>query len=96
MVEKYHATLCDYINDIRNWKLSVKSCDSLLEAFGKFKQNKNYENIKIKLITKKLNVLIKRSYEYTIKLANYDIELTDDEISFSEDAILDLQNYLEI
>ena len=96
MVKKYHAALRDYINDIRSGELSMKSINRLMDALDELKQNKNYEKIKIELTTEELNVLVNRIYEYTIKLASDNaVELTDDELRFSDNTILNLQNYLK-
>lgn len=96
VVEKYYAALRNYIHEIRSGELSLESIDLLIGAIKELKQNKNYKNIKIELMTEELNVLIDRIYEYTIKLANdNNVKLTDDEISFSDDAIMNLQRCLE-
>lgn len=96
VVKKYHAALRDYINNIRNGDLSMKSINCLLDALEELKQNKNYEKFKIELTTEELNVLVNRIYDYTIKLAdNNSVELTDDELSFSDNVILNLQKYLK-
>ena len=80
VVKKYHTALQDYINDIRNGEVSMKSINRLMDALEELKQNKNYEKIKIELTTEELNVLVNRIYEYTIKLASDNsVELTDDE-----------------
>ncbi len=96
VVKKYHATLRDYINDIRSGELSMKPINRLMDALDELKQNKNYEKIKIELTTEELNVLVNRIYEYTIKLASENaVELTDDELRSSDNTILNLQNYLK-
>lgn len=96
VVKKYQAALRDYINDIRSGELSMKSINRLMDALDEFKQNKNYEKIKIELTTEELNVLVNRIYEYTIKLASENaVELTDDELRSSDNTILNLQNYLK-
>ena len=74
----------------------MKSINRLMDALDEFKQNKNYEKIKIELTTEELNVLVNRIYEYTIKLASENaVELTDDELRSSDNTILNLQNYLK-
>lgn len=95
-VKKYHAALRNYINDIRNGDLSMKSINRLMNSLEELKRNKNYEKIKIELITQELNVLVNRIYEYTIKLArDNSVELTEDELSPSVNIILNLQKYLK-
>lgn len=96
VVKKYQAALRDYLNDIRNGDLSMKSIKRLMDALEELKQNKNYGRIKIELATEELDVLVNRIYEYTIKLASDNlVELTDDELSSSDNTILNLQKYLK-
>ena len=60
------------------------------------RQNKNYKKIEIELRTEELNVLVDRIYEYTIKLASdNNVKLTADEISSTNNAIVNLQRNLE-
>lgn len=95
VVQNYHAALRDYIDDVRSGKLSMESINCLMDSLEELKQNNNYEKIKIELTTEELNVLVNRIYEYTIKLAkDNSVDLTDNELSFSDNILLNLQKYL--
>lgn len=95
VVQNYHAALRDYIDDVRSGKLSMESINCLMDSLEELKQNNNYEKIKIELTTEELSVLVNRIYEYTIKLAkDNSVELADDELSSSDNILLNLQKYL--
>ena len=95
VVQNYHAALRDYIDDVRSGKLSMESINCLLDSLEELKQNNNYEKIKIELTTEELSVLVNRIYEYTIKLAkDNSVDLADDELSSSDNILLNLQKYL--
>lgn len=50
----------------------------------------------LEMTTEELNVLVNRIYEYTIKFASDNsVELTDDELTFSDNTILNLQKYFK-
>ena len=96
VMKRYHAALRSYIEDIRNGELSMKSINRLMDALEELKQAKRYEQLKIKLTTEELDVLVNRIYEYTVKLASDNaVELTDDEKKSSDNSILNLQRYLK-
>lgn len=87
--------LRDYIDDVRSGKLSMESINCLMDSLEELKQNNNYEKIKIELTTEELSVLVNRIYEYTIKLAkDNSVDLADDELSSSDNILLNLQKYL--
>lgn len=89
-----HYETTSTIFEVENWVWSPSTV--WWDALDEFKQNKNYEKIKIELTTEELNVLVNRIYEYTIKLASENaVELTDDELRSSDNTILNLQNYLK-
>lgn len=95
VVQNYHAALRDYIDDVRSGKLSMESINCLMDSLEELKQNNNYEKIKIELTTEELNVLVNRIYEYIIKLAkDNSVDLTDNELSSSDNILLNLQKYL--
>lgn len=95
VVQNYHAALRDYIDDVRSGKLSMESINCLMDSLEELKQNNNYEKIKIELTTEELSVLVNRIYEYTIKLAkDKSVDLADDELSSSDNILLNLQKYL--
>lgn len=95
VVQNYHAALRDYIDDVRSGKLSIESINCLMDSLEELKQNNNYEKIKIELTTEELSVLVNRIYEYTIKLAkDNSVDLADDELSSSDNILLNLQKYL--
>ena len=95
VVQNYHAALRDYIDDVRSGKLSMESINCLMDSLEELKQNNNYEKIKIELTTEELSVHDNRIYEYTIKLAkDNSVDLADDELSSSDNILLNLQKYL--
>ena len=95
VVQNYHAALRDYIDDVRSGKLSMESINCLMDSLEELKQNNNYEKIKIELTTEELSVIVNRIYEYTIKLAkDNSVDLADDELSSSDNILLNLQKYL--
>lgn len=95
VVQNYHAALRDYIDDVRSGKLSMESINCLMDSLEELRQNNNYEKIKIELTTEELSVLVNRIYEYTIKLAkDNSVDLADDELSSSDNILLNLQKYL--
>lgn len=95
VVQNYRAALRDYIDDVRSGKLSMESINCLMDSLEELKQNNNYEKIKIELTTEELSVLVNRIYEYTIKLAkDNSVDLADDELSSSDNILLNLQKYL--
>lgn len=95
VVQNYHAALRDYIDDVRSGKLSMESINCLMDSLEELKQNNNYEKIKIELTTEELSVLVNHIYEYTIKLAkDNSVDLADDELSSSDNILLNLQKYL--
>lgn len=95
VVQNYHAALRDYLDDVRSGKLSMESINCLMDSLEELKQNNNYEKIKIELTTEELSVLVNRIYEYTIKLAkDNSVDLADDELSSSDNILLNLQKYL--
>ena len=95
VVQNYHAALRDYIDDVRSGKLSMESINCLMDSLEELKQNNNYEKIKIELTTEELSVLVNRIYDYTIKLAkDNSVDLADDELSSSDNILLNLQKYL--
>ena len=73
----------------------MESINCLMDSLEELKQNNNYEKIKIELTTEELSVLVNRIYEYTIKLAkDNSVDLADDELSSSDNILLNLQKYL--
>ena len=95
VVQNYHAALRDYIDDVRSGKLSMESINCLMDSLEELKQNNHYEKLKIELTTEELSVLVNRIYEYTIKLAkDNSVDLADDELSSSDNILLNLQKYL--
>jgi len=94
-VKKFRLALKTYIDAIRIGKLDVKTIDDLMEALETLKKHKNYNNFSIQLSTEEFDVLVKKIYEYTMKLAKDNaVELAVDEQANSEDAIISLQRYL--
>lgn len=95
VITKFRAVLRTYIAEIRKGNLELDTIDALMLALGDLKKHKDYEKFKITLTTEDLDTLVNRIYEYTLRLAaNNKVELTEEELSWSDNSILNLQNYL--
>ena len=95
VVKKFRVALRTYIEEIRKGNLEIATIDDLMTALNDLKKHKDYEKYKITLSTEDLDTLVNRIYEYTLKLAaNNKVELTEEELSRSDNSILNLQSYL--
>lgn len=92
----FRSALRIYINEIRTGNLKLETINELMSALNAIKDHRDYEKFKIELSTEDINVLVNIIYEYTIWFAEKNkIELTKQELNKSDNAILNLQNYLE-
>lgn len=95
VVTKFRVALRAYIAEIRKGNLEIDTIDALMSTLDDMKKHKDYEKYKITLSTEDLDTLVNRIYEYTLMLAaNNKVELTEEELSRSDNSILNLQNYL--
>ena len=95
VVTKFRVALRAYIAEIRKGNLEIDTIDALMSTLDDLKKHKDYEKYKITLSTEDLDTLVNRIYEYTLMLAaNNKVELTEEELSRSDNSILNLQNYL--
>ena len=96
VVTEFRAALRTYIAEIRKGNLELDTINSLMSALDELKKHKDYEKFKITLSTEDLDTLVNRIYDYTIRLAeNNKVELTEEELSKTDNSILNLQNYLK-
>lgn len=95
VVMHFRAALRTYIDEIRKGNLELNTIETLMTALDELKQHKDYEKFKIELSTEDLDVLVGRIYDYTMRLAeNNKVELTEEELSKTDNSIINLQNYL--
>lgn len=96
VVAHFRESLRTYIEEIRAGNLDLDTIETLMAALNELKHHKNYEKFKFELSTQELDALVGRIYEYTIRLAeNNKVELTEQELSRTDNSILNLQNYLQ-
>ena len=96
VVTEFRAALRTYIAEIRKGNLELDTINALMSALDELKKHKYYEKFKITLSTEDLDTLVNRIYDYTIRLAeNNKVELTEEELSKTDNSILNLQNYLK-
>ncbi len=96
VVTEFRAALRAYIAEIRKGNLELDTINALMSALDELKKHKDYEKFKIALSTEDLDTLVNRIYDYTIRLAeNNKVELTEEELSQTDNSILNLQNYLK-
>ena len=96
VVTEFWAALRTYIAEIRKGNLELDTINALMSALDELKKHKDYEKFKITLSTEDLDTLVNRIYDYTIRLAeNNKVELTEEELSKTDNSILNLQNYLK-
>lgn len=96
VVTEFRAALRTYIAEIRKGNLELDTINALMSALDELKKHKDYEKFKITLSTEDLDTLVNRIYDYTIRLAeNNKVELTEEELSQTDNSILNLQNYLK-
>ena len=82
VITEFRAALRVYIDAIREGNMDVDKIDRLMISLEELKKHKDYDKISILLTTEELEVLVKRIYEYTIKLADdNDVVLTTNELN---------------
>lgn len=95
VVTQFREALRTYIEEIRKGNLELDTIEKLMAVLDELKKHKDYEQFKIELSTEDLDVLVSRIYDYTIRLAeNNQVELTEQELSKTDNSIINLQNYL--
>ena len=93
---QFRKALHTYIDEIREGKLELNTIETLMKALEELKSHEDYENFKIELTSEDLDTLVGKIYEYTIRLAeNNNVELTEEEMTRTDNSILNLQNYLK-
>ena len=86
-----------YLDAIRTGSLDVDVIDNMAEALYALKQHKNYEKFSIQLTAEDIETLVNKIQDYTVKLAaDNDIVLEDIEAEKSDDAIINLETYLNV
>ena len=68
MVE-FRTALRTFIEAIRKGEMDLEKIEELIASLEKLKKHKNFEKITVKLTAEELDVLVRRIYEYTLKLA---------------------------
>ena len=95
MVE-FRTALRIYIEAIRKGEMDLVKIEELIASLEKLKRHKNFEKISIQLTTEELDVLVRRIYEYTLKLAkDNNVELFESETTDNDCVITNLQKHLE-
>ncbi len=95
---KFRVALRAYIEAIRKGNMDIDKINDLMECLGALKEYKDYDKISIQLTTEKLEVLVGRIYDYTVKLAkDNDVELSDEKLlqKNNSDTIINLEMYLK-
>ncbi len=100
VVKEFRISLRKYIEAIRNGALDIDVINDLILKTEKIRLHRDYEKISVHLATEKLNVLVQRIQDYTIKLADdNEMLLTAAEIrpvrQDGADVIASLENYLQ-
>lgn len=96
VLTEFRSALKTYIDAIRNGNMDINIISTLIKASETLKQYKDYEKISTQLTAEELEILVRRIYEYTIKLAqDNSVELSDDELYLDSDTITNFQSYLK-
>lgn len=99
VVTEFHTSLRVYIDGIRNGDMDVEKINTLMDSLEQLKAHRDYKKISIQLTTEEFEILVRRIYDYTIKLANdNNVEFTDGELEHftsCADVIINLQSYLK-
>lgn len=98
-VEDYNASLCAYLEAVRNGKLNINTIDRLISDLDYIKENYDCGKIKIEFSIEQLDTLINLIFDYTRKLAEANlVELSDIKepvIASGDSTIIDLRYYLD-
>ena len=97
VLKEFRQALKIYLDAIRTGSLDVDVIDNMAEALYALKQHKNYEKFSIQLTAEDIETLVNKIQDYTVKLAaDNDIVLEDIEAEKSDDAIINLETYLNV
>lgn len=97
VLKEFRIALREYLDAIRIGSLDIDVIDNMSEALQALKQHKNYEKFSIQLTAEDIETLVNKIQDYTIKLAtDNDFELEDIEADKSDDAIINLETYLNV
>ena len=97
VLKEFRQALKIYLDAIRTESLDVEVIDNMSEALYALKQHKNYEKFSIQLTAEDIETLVNMIQDYTVKLAaDNDIVLEDIEAEKSDDAIINLETYLNV
>ncbi|EHQ91690.1 hypothetical protein [Desulfosporosinus youngiae] len=97
-VETYNASLCAYLDAIRNGNMSIDIIARLMAELDEMKINSDSRNVTIQFSIEQFDTLVNLVFDYTRKLAeanSVEFNISREPVS-SENAIVDLQCYLEI
>lgn len=97
VLKEFRRALKIYLDAIRTGSLDVDVIDNMSEALNALKQHKNYEKFSIQLTAEDIETLVNKIQDYTVKLAaDNDIEFKAIEAEKSDDAIINLETYLNV
>lgn len=97
VLKEFRQALKIYLDAIRTGSLDVGVIDNISEALYALKQHKNYEKFSIQLTAEDIETLVNKIQDYTIKLAaDNDIEFEAIKTEKSDDAIINLETYLNV
>ena len=99
-VEDYNASLCAYLEAVRDGNLDIDTINCLVSDLNTIKENYDSGMIKIDFTTEQLDTLVNLVFNYTRKLAEANsiefIELREPVYSSEEKTLVDLQRYLKV
>ncbi len=96
VLTRFRGALRIYLDQIRKGTLDVAQIDALMQALNELRTHKDYDKFKVELSAEDLDVLVNRIYEYTMRLAeNNNIILDEEERTKTNNSIVNLQNYLK-
>lgn len=91
VVTEFRTNLRIYINEIRKCDVGIDKINNLMNPLDILKADKNYPKISIRLTSEELEILVRRVYEYTLKLAiDNEMEITADDLGKEKDTIRNL------
>lgn len=91
VVTEFRTNLRIYINEIRKCDVGIEKINNLMNPLDILKADKNYPKISIQLTSEELEILVRRVYEYTLKLAiDNEMEITADDLGKEKDTIRNL------
>lgn len=97
VLKQFRKALQTYIAEVRKGDLELGTINTMMSSLDELKKHEDYEKFKIVLSTEDLDTLVNRIYDYTIHLAGDNkVQLAEEEQSWLDDPILNLQNYLKV